>query len=113
VQREESRIVPVLNQFKSASQATEAALQQASSQKDGQVAATFHQLAAKWTSALTKLETLQPSPQFTVAYDLAAGRHVGAVTLTVGQESHGPQRRAAGSPRAASAIPTRPVDARR
>jgi hypothetical protein len=91
VQREESRIVPVLNQFKSASQATEAALQQASSQKDGQVAATFHQLAAKWTSALTKLETLQPSPQFTVAYDLAAGRHVGAVTLTVGQESHGPQ----------------------
>lgn len=62
-------IAPVLNEFKSASQGTGAALQQASSQNDAQVAATFQQLAAKWTSALTKLETLQPPPQFTAAYN--------------------------------------------
>ncbi|MGZ6564884.1 MAG: hypothetical protein ACXVH1_35995, partial [Solirubrobacteraceae bacterium] len=61
--------MPVLNQFKSASQATGAALQQASSQNDAQLAATFQQLAAKWTSALTKLETLQAPPQFTAAYN--------------------------------------------
>lgn len=62
-------IAPVLNQFKSASQATGAALQQASSQTDAQVAATFQQLAAKWNSALTKLQTLQPPPQLTAAYN--------------------------------------------
>ena len=67
-------IALVLNQFKSASQATGAALQQASSQNDAQVAATFNQLAAKWTSALTKLETLQPPPQFTAAYDRLKSR---------------------------------------
>lgn len=62
-------IAPVLNQFKSASQATGAALQQANSQNDAQVAATFQQLAGEWKSALTKLETLQPPPQFTAAYN--------------------------------------------
>jgi type VI protein secretion system component VasF len=62
-------IAPVLNQFKSASQATGAALQQANTQNDAQVAATFQQLAGEWKSALTKLETLQPPPQFTAAYN--------------------------------------------
>jgi aminopeptidase N len=62
-------IVPVLNQFKSASQATGAEIQHAGSQTDAQVAATFQQLGAKWMSALTKLETLQPPPQFTAAYN--------------------------------------------
>ena len=62
-------IAPILNQFKSASQATGAALQQASSQTDAQLAATFQHLAAKWTSALNKLEGLQPPPQFTGAYN--------------------------------------------
>ena len=61
-------IAPVLNQFKSASQATGAELQQASSQNDAQVAATFQQLAARWDAALTRFETLQPPPQFTAAY---------------------------------------------
>ena len=67
-------IAPVLNQFKSASQATGAALQQASSQNDAQVAAAFQQLAAKWTSALAKLETLQPPPHFTAAYNRLKSR---------------------------------------
>jgi hypothetical protein len=62
-------IAPVLNQFKSASQATGAALQQASSQNDAQLAATFQQLAATWGAALAKLETLQPPPQFTATYN--------------------------------------------
>jgi hypothetical protein len=62
-------IAPVLNEFKSASQGTGAALQQASSQNDAQVAATVKQLAAKWKSALTNLESLQPPPQFTAAYN--------------------------------------------
>ena len=61
--------MPVLNQFKSASQATGAELQHAGSQTDAQVAATFQQLAAKWASAITKLATLQPPPQFTAAYN--------------------------------------------
>ena len=61
-------IAPVLNQFKSASQATGAALEHASSENDAQVAATFQQLAARWRAALTKLETLQPPAQFTAAY---------------------------------------------
>jgi aminopeptidase N len=62
-------IAPVLNQFKSASQATGAEIQHAGSQTDAQVAATFQQLGAKWMSALTKLETLQPPPQLTAAYN--------------------------------------------
>jgi len=62
-------IAPVLNQFKSASQATGAALQKASSQNDAQVAATFQQLAATWGAALTKLKTLQPPPEFTATYN--------------------------------------------
>jgi hypothetical protein len=62
-------IAPVLNQFRSASQATGAALQHASSQSDAQVATTFQQLGAKWKSALSKLQTLQPPPQFSAAYN--------------------------------------------
>ena len=58
----------MLNRFKSASQATGAALEHASSENDAQVAATFRQLAARWRAALTKLETLQPPSQFTAAY---------------------------------------------
>lgn len=62
-------VVPVLNQFKSASQGTGAALEHASSQNDAQLAATFQQLGAKWKAALTKLETLQPPPHLTAAYN--------------------------------------------
>jgi hypothetical protein len=62
-------IAPILNHFKSASQATGAALQQASSQNDAQLAATFQQLAATWGAALTTLETLQPPTQFTATYN--------------------------------------------
>ncbi len=61
-------ITPVLNQFKNASQRTGAAIQQASSQTDAELAAAFRGLQAKWKSALAKLETLQPPPQFTAAY---------------------------------------------
>ena len=62
-------IAPVLSQFKSASQGTGAAIQQASSQNDAQVMATFQQLAATWGAALTKLETLRPPPQFAATYN--------------------------------------------
>ena len=58
----------MLNQFKSASQATGAAIEHASSQTDAQLAATFQQLAARWQAALTKLEALQPPQRFTAAY---------------------------------------------
>jgi hypothetical protein len=58
----------VLSQFKSASHATGVALQRASAQNDAQVAATFQQLAARWASALKKLEVLQPPPRITAAY---------------------------------------------
>ena len=58
----------MLNQFKSASQATGAAIEHASSQTDAQLAATFQQLAARWQAALTKLEALQPPRRFTAAY---------------------------------------------
>ena len=59
----------MLNEFGNASRATGAELQQASSQNDAQVAAAFEQLAAKWKAALTRLETLQPPPRFTAAYN--------------------------------------------
>ena len=59
----------VVNQFKSASQATGAALQHASSQTDAQVAATFQDLATKWKSALAQLQTLTPPQQLTTAYE--------------------------------------------
>jgi hypothetical protein len=62
-------IAPVFDQFGSASQATGAALQQAGSQNDAQLAATFQQLEVKWGTAQTKLETLQPPPQFTATYN--------------------------------------------
>jgi hypothetical protein len=62
-------IGPVLDQFKRASQATGAEIEHAGYQTDAQVAATFHQLGAKWASALTKLETLQPPPRLTTAYN--------------------------------------------
>lgn len=62
-------IAPVLNQFKNASQRTGAALQHAGSQTDAEVAATFQQLEARWKSALTKLETVQPAQKFTAAYN--------------------------------------------
>jgi ABC-type phosphate/phosphonate transport system substrate-binding protein len=62
-------IAPVLNQFKSASQATGTELEHAGSQTDAQIAAAFQQPTAKWTSAVTKLETLHPPPQLTAAYN--------------------------------------------
>lgn len=60
--------MPVLNQFKSASQGTGAAIERANSENDAQVAAAFQQLAARWKAALTKLETLRPPPRLTGAY---------------------------------------------
>jgi uncharacterized membrane protein YccC len=62
-------IAPVLNQFKRASQGTGAAIQQASSRNDAQLAATFQQLAATWDAALTKLKGLHPPPEATAAYN--------------------------------------------
>ncbi len=62
-------IAPILNEFKLASQGTGAAIQQAASQTDAQVTAAFQQVAAKWTSALERLKTLQPPPQFATAYN--------------------------------------------
>lgn len=62
-------ITPVLNQFKDASQRTGAALQQAGSQTDAEVAGTFRGVEARWKSALAKLEALQPPPQFTSTFN--------------------------------------------
>jgi uncharacterized protein YicC (UPF0701 family) len=62
-------LAPALNQFKTASQGTGAALQQASSQSDSQLEATFQQLEAKWQAGLTKLEMLQPPAKFTAAFN--------------------------------------------
>jgi hypothetical protein len=67
-------IAPVLNEFKSASQGTGAALQKASSQSDAQLGAEFQQLAAKWQAGLTKLETLQAPPQFSAAFTRLKGQ---------------------------------------
>ena len=62
-------VAPVLDQFKSASQATGAALQHANSKTDAQLAATFQRLGTKWSAGLTSLETLQPPPQLIAAYN--------------------------------------------
>jgi hypothetical protein len=62
-------VTPVLNQFKNASQRTGAALQQAGSQTDAGVAATFRGVEARWKSALSRLEKLHPPPQLTTTYN--------------------------------------------
>lgn len=76
-------IAPILNQFKLASQGTGAAIQQAVSQTDAQVSAAFQQVAAKWTTALNQLKTLQPPPQLTAAYDRLKTQ-VSSVTADLG-----------------------------
>src|SRR5436305_14532143 len=50
--RFKAAIVPVLNEFKRASQATGVAIEHASSKSDAQLAATFRQLGTKWKSGL-------------------------------------------------------------
>ena len=57
-----------------ASQATGAALQQAGSHTDAEVATKFQQLATQWKSALTQLETLQPPSRFTAAFNRLKGQ---------------------------------------
>jgi hypothetical protein len=57
-----------------ASQATGAALQQAGSHTDAQIATKFQQLAVQWKSALTKLETLRPPAQFEAAFNRLKGQ---------------------------------------
>jgi hypothetical protein len=94
-------VVPVLNQFKSASQATGAALEHASTQTDAQLAATFRQLAAKWQGALTKLETLQPPPRFTAAFSRLKGQ-VSKVTADLAAISSAAQSHDAAAAKAAS-----------
>ncbi len=76
-------IAPILNEFKLASQGTGAAIQQAASQTDAQVTAAFQQVKAKWTSALDRLKTLQPPPQFAAAYNRLKSQ-VSSVTADLG-----------------------------
>lgn len=57
-------IMPVLGQFKSASQATGAEIQKAGRQTNTQVAAGFDQLVGPWQSGLDRLKSLSPPPQF-------------------------------------------------
>lgn len=62
-------IAAVIGQFKSASQATGVALQQAGSKSDAQLSTIFQQLDSQWSAALDKLKTIQPPPQLTAAFE--------------------------------------------
>ena len=51
---------PVVNDLKQTSSAIGTAVEQAGSQTDAQIAATFRDLASRWQSQLSQLETLKP-----------------------------------------------------
>lgn len=51
---------PVVNQFGQVSMDVGTAITKAPSQTDGQIAATFHDLATRWQNQLSQLETLKP-----------------------------------------------------
>ncbi len=52
----------IANQLKQVSHSIGVAIQQAPSHTDAQLGALFHQLATKWQSKLSQLETLKPPP---------------------------------------------------
>lgn len=94
-------IAPVLSSFKSASQATGSALQKARSQTDAQLAMTFQQLATKWKTALSKLETLKPPPRFAAAYNRLKSQ-VSGVAADLGAISTAAQNHNANAARTAT-----------
>lgn len=62
-------VAPVLDQFRSTSQAIGTEIQQASSQTDTQFAAAFHGLADKWQSQVNKLQSLKPPANLATAFN--------------------------------------------
>jgi hypothetical protein len=60
-------------QLKQGSHAIGVAIQQAPSQTDAQLAATFHQLASRWQRALSQLQTLTPPSNLGVTYNTLTG----------------------------------------
>ncbi len=55
------------------SDAIGSSLQQASSQSDAQLFATFHQLAIRWQSQLSQLETLKPPSNLAADFNTITG----------------------------------------
>jgi hypothetical protein len=61
------------NQFRETSQAIGAAIQQAGSQTDAQLAATFRDLAARWQRQVSRLRTLQPPSSVAADFNTMTG----------------------------------------
>ena len=66
-------ISPVVNQFRDISQGIGGAIQQAPSQTDAQIAATFHTLAGRWQNELSQLQTLKPPPNLAAPFNTLTG----------------------------------------
>lgn len=61
------------NQLKQSSQAIGTAIQQAPSQTDAQLAATFRSLASRWQAQLSQLKTLKPPSNLTATFNTLTG----------------------------------------
>jgi hypothetical protein len=68
-----TRFSSVVNQLRQTSHAIGVAVEQAPSQTDAQVAATFHGLAGRWQSQLSQLETLKPPSNLAVDFNTLTG----------------------------------------
>ena len=59
----------VANQFKRTSQAIGTAIQQAPSKTDAQIGAAFQDLASRWQTALSQLQTLKPPSNLATTFN--------------------------------------------
>jgi len=66
-------ITPVVNQLRDISQGIGTAIQQAPSQTDAQIAATFHNLASRWQNQLSQLQTLKPPSNLASTFNTLSG----------------------------------------
>jgi hypothetical protein len=64
---------PVINQFRDISHGIGTAIQQAPSQTDAQIAATFRSLAAHWQARLSQLQTLKPPASVAATFNTLTG----------------------------------------
>jgi hypothetical protein len=64
---------PAVNQFRDISRGIGTAIQQAPSQTDAQIAATFHNLAARWQARLSQLQTLKPPASLAAPFNTLTG----------------------------------------
>jgi hypothetical protein len=86
-------ISPVVNQLRDISHGIGTAIQQAPSQTDAQIAATFHNLASRWQSQLSQLQTLKPPSNLASTFNTLTGAtsrvETDLTAIVAAAETHG------------------------